>query len=66
MFVALMSAGCVGAEVKSSIAALRRDHDTFRRAVIPRPSYSDDEKKAVNGLGEDIADHLENLEDLTR
>jgi len=58
--------GCVSAEVRESIVALRRDHETFRRAVVPNPSYDAEEKKTVVGLGADISTHLDKLEELTR
>jgi hypothetical protein len=45
---------------------LRRDHATYRAAVVPNPRYSEDERATVEGLGNDIAEHLEKLEELTR
>ena len=69
MFLALLvlvASGCVSQEIRASIVALQRDHQTFQRAVVPDPSYGDEERDAVVGLGNDIAAHLEKLEELTR
>ena len=62
----LLASGCVSQEFRASIVALQRDHQTFQRAVVPDPSYGDEERDAVVGLGNDIAAHLEKLEELTR
>ena len=62
----LFTAGCVSSEVRESILALQKDHETYRKAVIPNPSYEEAAQSAVKGLGGDISKHLEKLEELTR
>lgn len=59
-------AGCVSSEVRNSILALQRDHATYRKAVVPNPSYNPSEAESVEGLGTDISNHLKKLEELTR
>ena len=64
--VTFVLCGCVSAEVRDSVLALQRDHETYRKAVVPNPSYNPSEAESVEGLGTDISNHLTKLEELTR
>ena len=66
VLLSLFTAGCVSSEIRESILALQRDHETYRKAVVANPAYAPPEQELVKGLGEDISLHLQKLEELTR
>lgn len=51
--------GCVSGRVRDSVATWRRDWGTYRRAVVPHPSYGPSGVAAVGSLEAALSEHLD-------